>query len=209
MKIEEVAGETVSAETQSAIATAVTNLESQFVDVTLNSVYNGTIFATEQVEINVNADLGNLSSVFSPASRYGLTCTGVTTEVTSNPIPAGSVFTTTYVDNASETLPFTVSTLTDGAFGEGMHWYTLFIRKEARQSSSNNGACPDHSHSIIVTPLKTTQDNEKSIYLSLIHRDGSSHGKYDCHQSRRERRHRRTVVKPQWRLECLRLERNL
>ncbi|MBS7409024.1 MAG: RICIN domain-containing protein [Prevotellamassilia sp.] len=131
MKIEEVAGETVSTETQSAIATAVTNLESQFVDVTLNSVYNGTIFATEQVEININADLGNLSSVFSPASRYGLTCTGVTTEVTSNPIPAGSVFTATYVDNASETLPFTVSTLTDGAFGEGMHWYTLVIRKEA------------------------------------------------------------------------------
>lgn len=152
MKIEEVAGETVSTEAQSAIATAVTNLESQFVDVTLNSVYNGTIFATEQVEININADLGNLSSVFSPASRYGLTCTGVTTEVTSNPIPAGSVFTATYVDNASETLPFTVSTLTDGTFGEGMHWYTLFIRKEARQSSSNNGACPDHSHSIIVTP---------------------------------------------------------
>lgn len=152
MKIEEVAGETVSTEAQSAIATAVTNLESQFVDVTLNSAYNGTIFATEQVEINVNADLGNLSSVFSPASRYGLTCTGVTTEVTSNPIPAGSVFTATYVDNASETLPFTVSTLTDGAFGEGMHWYTLVIRKEARQSSSNNGACPDHSHSIIVTP---------------------------------------------------------
>lgn len=130
MKIEEVAGETVSAEPQSAIATAVANLENTII-VTLNSVYNGTIFATEEVEISANADLGNLSSVFSPASRYGLTCTGVTTEVTSNPIPAGSVFTATYVDNASETLPFTVSTLTDGAFGEGMHWYTLVIRKEA------------------------------------------------------------------------------
>lgn len=151
MKIEEVADETVSAETQAAIATAVANLENTII-VTLNSVYNGTIFATEEVEISANADLGNLSSVFSPASRYGLTCTGVTTEVTSNPIPAGSVFTATYVDNASETLPFTVSTLTDGAFGEGMHWYTLVIRKEARQSSSNNGACPDHSHSIIITP---------------------------------------------------------
>lgn len=131
MKIEEVADETVSTETQSAIATAVTNLESQFVDVTLNSVYNGTIFATEQVEINVNADLNNLTSIFTAISRFGLTRTGVTTEVTSNPIPAGSVFTATYGDNASEALPFTVSTLTDGAFGEGMHWYTLVIRKEA------------------------------------------------------------------------------
>ncbi|MGN1354453.1 MAG: RICIN domain-containing protein [Alloprevotella sp.] len=130
MKIEEVAGETVSAETQSAIATAVTNLESQFVDVTLNSVYNGTIFATEQVEINVNADLNDLTSIFTAISRFGLTRTGVTTEVTSNPIPAGSVFTATYVDNESEALPFTVSTLTDDAFGDGMHWYTLVIRKE-------------------------------------------------------------------------------
>ena len=109
----------------------MTNLESQFVDVTLNSVYNGTIFATEQVEINVNADLNDLTSIFTAISRFGLTRTGVTTEVTSNPIPANSVFTATYVDNASETLPFTVSTLTDGAFGEGMHWYTLVIRKEA------------------------------------------------------------------------------
>lgn len=130
MKIEEVAGETVCTEAQSAIATAVANLENTII-VTLNSVYNGTIFATEEVEISANADLGNLSSVFSPASRYGLTCTGVTTEVTSNPIPAGSVFTATYVDNASETLPFTVSTLTDGAFGNDMHWYTLVIRKTA------------------------------------------------------------------------------
>lgn len=104
MKIEEVAGETVSTEAQSAIATAVANLENTII-VTLNSVYNGTIFATEEVEISANADLGNLSSIFSPASRYGLTCTGVTTEVTSNPIPAGSVFTATYVDNASETAP--------------------------------------------------------------------------------------------------------
>lgn len=131
MKIEEVVGETVSTEAQSAIATAVTNLESQFVDVTLNSVYNGTIFATEQVEINVNADLNDLTSIFTAISRIGLTRTGVTTEVTSNPIPAGSVFTATYEDNASETLPFTVSTLTDGAFGNDMHWYTLVIRKTA------------------------------------------------------------------------------
>lgn len=130
MKIEEVADAVVSTETQTAIANAVDALENRVI-VTLNSVYNGNIFATEQVEIPANADLENLSSVITPSSRYGLTCTGVTTEVTSTPIPAGSVFTATYVDNASETLPFTVSTLTDGAFGNDMHWYTLVIRKTA------------------------------------------------------------------------------
>ena len=131
--IAEVDGETVPAETQTAIATAVTALE-DVRNVTINHVYNGSVFETVSKEMTVGTATTGLES--NKVSRYGLSYVNYT--ASSETVGDGTVLTFNYEDDSNVTLPFTASTLeNDGSFGSGMHWYKLEIQ---RQDNANNAA---------------------------------------------------------------------
>lgn len=127
--IAEVDGETVPAETKNAIETAVTALE-DVRNVTINHVYNGSVFETDSKEMTVGTATTGLES--NKVSRYGLSY--VNYKASSETVGDGTVLTFNYEDNTSVTLPFTASTLeNDGSFGSGMHWYKLEIQRDTKE----------------------------------------------------------------------------
>ena len=131
--IAEVDGESVPTGTQTAIDDAVFALEN-VCEVSINHVYNGSIFQTSTTELTIGSSTTGLES--KQVSRYGLSFVNYT--ASSATVAEGTVLTFNYADNTSVTLPFTASTLeSDGSFGSGMHWYKLEIQ---RLDNANNPA---------------------------------------------------------------------
>lgn len=142
--ITEVGGESVPEATQTAIAAAVSALE-DVRSVTINHVYNETVFQTSTLEMTVGSATSGLESL--QVSRYGLSF--VNYHASSATVDDATVLTFNYQDNSDVTLPFTASTLeNDGTFGSGMHWYKLEIQRSTPKYPRYN---PSNEHCVNAT----------------------------------------------------------
>ena len=133
--VTEVSGQEVDAATQDAIQAAVEAVEAT-VRITVNHVYNGSTFYSENVDVIEGTDLSALT--VTAQVRYGLSYQSYSPN--SGTVAEGNVITATYTDNTDVTYPFIGSTLTDGQFGEGMHWYKLEIQRDPKKYSRYNPA---------------------------------------------------------------------
>lgn len=142
--ITEVDGESVPTETQTAIADAVSALE-DVRTVTINHVYNGSVFQTSTIEMTVGTATTGLES--NKVSRYGLSYVNYT--ASSETVGDGTVLTFNYEEDSNVTLPFTASTLeNDGSFGNSMHWYKLEIQRDTKKYPRYN---PSNEHCVNAT----------------------------------------------------------
>ena len=102
----------------------------------VNHNYAGQTVKSQKILLNYTDDITNLSefakSHFSPFNRYGIT---YNVSATTQTVQNNTVFNIDYIQSTE--LPFVISSLTNGEFGENMSWYSLRIRNSTKQVAYN------------------------------------------------------------------------